>query len=260
MTKKFFLLIPCLLISHAIFAAAGNIPDPEYQGRIVLNNFSQRAGVAPVVFDHWLHRSLFTCRLCHLDVGFAMEAGTTKINAALNKQGYYCGACHDGKKNIGTKTAFAACAETVNPKETERCGRCHSLKRGEARKINFETFTAKLPRGVGGSIDWEQAEEKGIIKPIDFLEGLSFQREALKAQEDFSIESQVDWASDVIFSHKKHAIWNGCALCHPDIYPSTKAGTVKYSMFQIFEGQSCGVCHEKVAFSLFLCKRCHKNS
>jgi hypothetical protein len=28
-------------------------------------------------FRHWLHRSKYTCRLCHVDIGFAMEAGGT---------------------------------------------------------------------------------------------------------------------------------------------------------------------------------------
>jgi len=32
-----------------------------------------------VVFDHWLHRAKFTCRLCHVDIGFAMKAEATDI-------------------------------------------------------------------------------------------------------------------------------------------------------------------------------------
>lgn len=258
MVKSFFYLTACFLAMMAVYATAGNIPSPENQGLVVLNNFSKRAGLAPVVFDHWLHRSQFTCRLCHMDVGFAMETGETRISAALNMQGFYCGACHDGKRSIDGKTIFAACDEGEGSEKGTRCQRCHSRGKQEVREITFDAFTKKMPRAIGQAIDWEKAEEEGTITPIDFLEGLSVQRGALKAQDDFSIESQATWASDVIFSHKKHAIWNGCAVCHPDIYASTKAGTVKYSMFQIFEGQSCGVCHGKVAFSLFLCEKCHK--
>jgi len=258
MVKKVFFLVPWFLFIQTLFAAAGNIPAPQSQGLVILNKYSQRAGLAPVIFDHWLHRSLFTCRLCHMDVGFAMESGETKIRASLNMQGFYCGACHDGKRTIGGKIIFAACAEKFSEEEGKRCGRCHSLGKQGGREITFSAFTEKLPRAMRDAIDWEKAEEKGTIKPIDFLEGISVQRDTLKAQDDFSIESQTDWASDVIFSHKKHALWNGCALCHPGIYASTKAGTIKYSMFQIFEGESCGVCHNKVAFSLFLCEKCHK--
>jgi len=252
----FALLFALLLVAPA---SAGNIPLSEYMGRVVLNNFSRRAGMEPVVFDHWLHRASFTCRLCHVDIGFAMEAGETRINAELNTSGFYCGACHDGKRTIDQKTIFAACAKEFSEEEKKRCDRCHSQNKKGVRKIEFEAFAAKLPRSLENIIDWEKAEDEKIIKPIDFLEGVSVQRDALKAQADFSIESQATWASDVIFSHKKHSIWNGCGLCHPAIYASTKAGTVKYSMFQIFEGESCGVCHNKVAFSLFICQKCHRN-
>lgn len=258
MAKRIFWVIPFFLLAQVLFVGAGNIPSPQSQGRVILNNYSKRAGLAPVIFDHWLHRGQFTCRLCHLDVGFAMEAGETRISASHNMQGFYCGACHDGTRAIGGNTIFAACAEEVSGEEGKRCERCHSRGKQGVRQITFEDFTERLPRTLGRAVDWEKAEEEGAIKPIDFLEGLSLQRGAMKAQDDFAIESQASWASDVIFSHKKHAIWNGCALCHPDIYASTKAGTVKYSMFQIFEGESCGVCHGNVAFSLFLCEKCHK--
>lgn len=258
MMRKVFVLLPLLLGIHAMLVTAGNFPDPQSFGLVILKNYSPRAGFAPVLFDHWLHRSLFTCRLCHLDVGFAMEAGETKINASLNMQGIYCGACHDGKRTLGGKTIFAACAEQYSEEEGKRCARCHSWKKQGVREITFDAFTEKMPVGLGKNIDWEKAGAEGVIKPIDFLEGISVQYEALKAQQDFSITSEANWASDVIFSHKKHALWNGCALCHPGIYASTKAGTVKYSMLQIFEGESCGVCHDKVAFSLFFCQKCHK--
>ena len=72
-------------------------PEPSEYGKVILDNYSS-AGPGPVVFDHWLHRSMFTCRVCHVDVGFAMEAKATGINASSNREGFYCGACHDGKK------------------------------------------------------------------------------------------------------------------------------------------------------------------
>ncbi len=76
-----------------------------------------------------------------------------------------------------------------------------------------------------------------------------------KYQDDFTIKIR-SW--DVIFSHRKHTVWNGCELCHPMIFPSTKRGTTKYSMFQIMmKGEYCGVCHTSVAFSVWLCAKCH---
>jgi c(7)-type cytochrome triheme protein len=52
-------------------------------------------------------------------------------------------------------------------------------------------------------------------------------------------------------------VWNGCEVCHPEIYPSTKSGTKKTSMIGISAGESCGVCHTKVAFPIADCERCH---
>ena len=51
-------------------------------------------------FDHWLHRSKFTCRVCHVDIGFAMEAKGTKVTADMNVKGFYCGSCHNGRVTV----------------------------------------------------------------------------------------------------------------------------------------------------------------
>lgn len=258
MTKQ-ILLLTALFCLYPVTALSSKIPLPQDHGEVILNNTSEKSGMAPVVFDHWLHRSRFTCRLCHVDIGFAMEKEATGITADLNMQGLYCGSCHNGERSIEEKTVFASCAEKVGKEERKRCARCHSKGTDGQREYEFEKFTENFPRLRGGSsIDWERAEEEGIIKPIDFLPGISFHRDPLKAQEDFSIEVTT-WASDVIFSHKKHAMWNGCELCHPQVFPSSKKGTVQYSMFQIMRGEYCGICHLKVAFSVWLCYKCHRN-
>jgi c(7)-type cytochrome triheme protein len=62
---------------------------------------------------------------------------------------------------------------------------------------------------------------------------------------------------DIIFSHAKHTVWNGCELCHPEIFVGVKKGATKYSMVEIFEGKYCGACHVTVAFPLIDCGRCH---
>ena len=253
---SFIVIFICLFPANAF---SQKIPLPQNLGKVILNNYSEQAGIAPVVFDHWLHRDKFTCRVCHIDIGFAMEEGATGITADLNMQDQYCGACHNGKRTIDDKVIFDSCAEKYTPKEGQRCVRCHSKGIKGKREYVFEEFTKNLPRlKAGNLIDWDKAEEEGIIKPMDFLPGVSFHRDPLKAQEDFSIEVTT-WASDVIFSHKKHALWNGCAVCHPLVFPSSQKGTVKYTMFQIRRGEYCGICHLKVAFSVWLCYKCHKN-
>lgn len=229
-------------------------PLGEKYGRVILDGYSSKAGLGPVTFDHWLHRSKFTCRLCHVDIGFAMQANATDIKAATNRQGFHCGACHDGKRTIDGKVMFASCSDAA---PTAQCARCHS-RDNSARKYNYDTFTAKLPKNAYG-VDWEEAEATGLIKPIDTLEGISIKKPALKSQEDFAIQARVNWVSDIIFSHKKHAVWNGCEVCHPDIFPAAKKGVVRYTMFHLSSGQYCGVCHGKVAFPVAQCSGCHKN-
>ena len=100
--NRLLLGIVLVLIFAGMVSAQGGVkkkrPLPYEFGRVVINNSSEKAGLAPVVFDHWLHRAKFTCRLCHVDIGFAMKAGATGIKAADNMSGYYCGACHNGKK------------------------------------------------------------------------------------------------------------------------------------------------------------------
>jgi c(7)-type cytochrome triheme protein len=241
----------------AVSSAAKILPPDEY-GMVVISNYSKKAGLAPVVFDHWLHRAMYTCRLCHVDIGFSMEAGGTKIKAEHNSKGFYCGSCHNGRRSHNKRVIFGACPGAAAQDDRTRCDRCHSLGREVKRDYEFDTFIKDLPRQVlGNRVDWEEAEEKGLIKPVDYLEGISVKRSSLAVQKDFSIGSKVGWMSDVTFSHKKHAVWNGCEVCHPEIFPSVKKGTVKYSMFEIYAGEYCGVCHDKVAFPLLDCSRCH---
>jgi c(7)-type cytochrome triheme protein len=252
---------PFLLLLLSSFAAdAMRITPPHEYGRVILNNYSRNAGLAPVVFDHWLHRAMFTCRLCHIDIGFAMEGGATKINASTNRDGFHCGACHNGKTTYKGKTIFASCSDNSTGEDSSRCNRCHSAGDQNKKEKEFTEFIRKFPkRGLGNTVDWEAAEANGLIVPLDYMEGVSFRRSPLKMEKEISIEPKGSWMSDVMFSHKKHAVWNGCEVCHPEIFPSTKQGTVKYTMFQIVGGQYCGVCHDKVAFPIIDCQRCHIN-
>jgi c(7)-type cytochrome triheme protein len=255
--KGLFPLFSFVLLSAAAVSAMTIVPPDRY-GRVVINNYSDKARLAPVVFDHWLHRAMFTCRLCHVDIGFVMKAGATKISAATNMKGFHCGSCHNGTRAYEGKTIFGSCSSDYTREEGARCERCHSLGKNVKKEYEFNTFSKKLPqRGLGNGIDWEEAEMKGLIKPADFLEGVSIRRPPIRIDKDVSIESRGSWMSEVLFSHRKHALWNGCEVCHPDIFPSTKKGAVKYWMIQISGGEYCGICHNKVAFPLIDCQRCH---
>jgi c(7)-type cytochrome triheme protein len=232
------------------------VPPQEY-GRVVMSNQTRKAKIAPVVFDHWLHRAKYTCRVCHVDAGFAMKAGGTDIRAADNAAGMYCGACHNEK--AGSRN-FPACRLAGKP-ESPPCVRCHSWGTDARRERDFVTFVKDLPKGrFGNGVDWEAAEAKGLIKPADFVEGLSMRRAAMPVQKDFALSAKLQGMPDIIFSHAKHTVWTGCEGCHPEIFTGVKRGTTKYTMVEIFEGRFCGACHVSVAFPTLDCQRCHSKA
>ena len=246
-------------------------PLPNEYGRVIINNDSERWGMAPVVFEHWIHRSRFTCKVCHVDIGFVMQAGATGITATANAQGFYCGTCHNGQRVVEGKTVFASCprpevsATATRPaltvrrssKEAARCLRCHSLGQNVASSYDFFAFSEPLPKArFGNGIDWERAEEFGLIKPANFLDGVSIPRNSLPVQKDFALDPKVKGMPDIIFSHQKHTVWNGCEVCHPEIFAGKK-GDTHYSMVEISQGKFCGSCHIAVAFPLADCQRCH---
>ncbi len=247
----FSLLMAYALVNAETFGVKKRMPKPHEYGNIVINNYSTKKNIAPVVFNHWLHRAKYTCRLCHVDIGFAMKAGGTGITELDNISGLYCGACHNGRE------AFAAEERHITGETTKNCDRCHSYGKKVKFKYNFYKFTRGFPRArFGNRIDWLKAEQRGLIKLKDFLEDISIKRKALKNPKDLELKAKEIGMPDIIFSHKKHAVWNGCELCHPDIFGVKKGATV-YSMQDIFNGKYCGACHGKVAFPTYDCQLCH---
>jgi c(7)-type cytochrome triheme protein len=259
--RKLCCVVLVLLMAVSVTWASGTkkrkLPPYEF-GSVTINNFSRQSGMPPVAFDHWVHRKSFTCRLCHVDIGFGMTAGATKIRAVDNIKGYYCGTCHNGRVNNNKQRVFEACAKEYSREDYKRCVLCHALEKNQAREDEFYKFAEKMPKErFGNGINWEKAEEEGLIKPLDQLEGVSIKKATLKVQPDFALTAKVEGMPDIIFSHRKHTVWNGCELCHPDIFVGIKKGTSKYTMVELFDGKYCGVCHDKVAFPQADCQRCH---
>lgn len=247
-----------LLVTVSVSLAQGTgvkkrRPLPHEFGNVVMNNLSEKNDIAPVVFNHWLHRARYTCRLCHVDIGFAMQANGTTVREEDNRKGFYCGACHNGS------IAFAAIGEKRGGGETRNCDRCHSLGRNVTPAVDFSTFVAELPKGrFGNKVDWEAAELSHKITLTDTLPEISVKRAALAVPKDYILEAKIDGLPQIIFSHKKHATWNGCELCHPEVF-SVKAGSTKFTMQDIFSERYCGLCHGSVAFPSTDCQRCHVN-
>ena len=95
----------------------------EY-GDVVINNYSDAAGIRPVVFPHWFHRMRFRCKVCHSDLGFKFAAGGNDINMLKVIDGQFCGACHNGG------IAWAV----------ENCELCHSGKPGTPTQVHESTL------------------------------------------------------------------------------------------------------------------------
>jgi c(7)-type cytochrome triheme protein len=223
----------------------------EY-GNVVINNLSRKNNMAPVVYNHWLHRAQYTCRLCHIGLKFKMKAGATGITEEANNKGLYCGACHNGIEAFGPVTK-----EPAGKEPKKNCERCHSYGKKVAFQKNFYAFTKDFPRGrFGNGVDWLKAEKQGLVTLKDRLEGVPARKEGNEEHDEEVFNPTVGEMPKIIFSHDKHAVWNGCELCHPVIF-SEKKGENKFTMAEIFRGKSCGTCHGKVSFSTLDCQRCH---
>lgn len=247
-----FLILVCVpLVFAENFGFKKRAARPHEYGNVVMNNFSERNNMAPVVFNHWLHRAEYTCRVCHVDLGFGMEAGSTGVTEDDNSFGLFCGACHDGKEAFGPKEKDSMGNESRN------CYKCHSYGKQVEFEKNFYEYVKGYPRArYGNKVDWLKAEELGLVKLKDFIEGHSLKTKTLTQTKDIDIKSKEVGLADIIFSHKKHTIWNGCELCHPEIFGVKKGSTV-YNMQDIFEGKFCGACHGSVAFPNTDCHLCH---
>jgi c(7)-type cytochrome triheme protein len=248
-----FLLCTATVAHAQTFGVKKKIAKPDQYGNVILNNASGRNNIAPVLFTHWLHRARYTCRLCHVDLGFAMFEGATGVSEADNKNGFYCGACHNGKEAFGNIKV----PQSLSSPEITNCELCHSVGKKVVFQKNFYDFVKDFPKSrFGNRIDWMKAEENGQVKLTDTLEGISVKRKPLKIPLDESVKAREIEMPEIIFSHQKHAIWSGCELCHPDLF-EVKKGTTKYTMQDVFDGKFCGACHGKVAFSEMDCQLCH---
>ena len=109
-----------------------------------------------------------------------------------------------------------------------------------------------FPLDRRGGVDWVKAIELGIINPRADLKG---EQEMMVMEMDvmFTDTGNMPW---VRFPHKAHTQWLACSNCHPDIFIPQK-GANDPSMDGILAGEHCGRCHDKVAFALWICERCH---
>lgn len=129
--SKWGQLFACFLAVFALIFV--EIPDVQAEyGDVVINNYSDGAGMRPVVFPHWFHRMRFRCKVCHADLGFKFKAGGNEISMVKIIDGQFCGACHNGE------VAWSV----------ENCNLCHSAKPGTPTQVHESTIQ-KLAQPAG---------------------------------------------------------------------------------------------------------------
>jgi c(7)-type cytochrome triheme protein len=228
----------------------------ESHGRVVLDRSCTKRGIPVVTFEHWSHRARYTCRVCHVDAGFALEAGATPVSFDTNEERAHCGACHDGRTTHAGKPIFAACSGWPLPDAARGCPRCHAGPVAGPTP-GYEAFRRRMPLDDAGAVDWVEAARLSLVTPQGSLDGRPPARASMRLDRDVEIKPVGSWMSKVTFSHRKHGAWNGCELCHPEIFPSTRRGAVRFKMADLDAGRFCGVCHGTVAFGLSACRQCH---
>lgn len=124
----------------------------------------------------------------------------------------------------------------------------------EAIKLLQDPHAAmsEFPADRRGGVNWVKAIDKGTINPRMSLKGDS-EMNIMDMDIMFQDTGQMPW---VRFPHLAHTRWLDCSNCHPAIFIPQK-GANNVSMDAIIAGNFCGRCHDKVAFALWTCERCH---
>jgi c(7)-type cytochrome triheme protein len=115
---------------------------------------------------------------------------------------------------------------------------------------------SNLPKDRYGLIDWADAIKNGTVKPRHSFNPQDPDQPQIDM--DVVIFTKSSFMSDVIFPHKVHELWLTCTNCHPGIFPmNAKEANKMMTMPKISAGEFCGRCHNRVAFPLTDCLRCH---
>ena len=233
------LCVPCNALAGGGYSLPP-LPPPHEYGTALMDRVASKNSVKPVIFSHWLHRTVVTCRICHGELGFEMAPGSTPVSEADIRAGRYCGACHNGE------VAFAA----VN-----NCPRCHTGNL-DADHQKFELFNKKpFPTAeFGNGIDWVKAFNRGMITPAGYIYTPG---SAMVSDKIVTFEAKMSGIAPAIFPHAPHGDWMDCSTCHPDLFTMQGKSIQQMTKPAILKGEYCGVCHLRIAFPMNDCPRCH---
>jgi len=142
---------------------------------------------------------------------------------------------------------------TIKPVETLYDDGKHDVNNDALTVLQDPTVALKdFPLDRRQQVNWVKALDQGLIEPRPSLTGKG---EMLVMDMDILFTNTKDMPH-VRFPHLQHTRWLDCSNCHPKIF-IPRRGANPVSMNKVLRGEFCGVCHDKVAFSLFICERCH---
>ena len=122
------------------------------------------------------------------------------------------------------------------------------------RLQRIDEATQHLKRDSLGFPDWMSSIRSGAITP---RAGLSPTEKMNVLDLDIVMKNTKEMPN-VLFPHQSHTLWLDCSNCHPVPF-LPKTGTNPVTMSEIFRGNYCGMCHDRVAFiTFFACVRCHR--
>lgn len=119
---------------------------------------------------------------------------------------------------------------------------------------------SNLPVDRYGLVDWVKLTTGELIDPKWTFEENADPDDEEMLDVDILFEALGDFTDNVIFPHDIHTWWLKCEICHdsvggPIFEPAAGANRVR--MVEMVGGKWCGRCHNRVAFPLTDCKRCH---
>jgi len=189
--------------------------------------------------------------------GRKLEAGTGSVRKVSN------GTITESPVN---KLPVTAATEVSEPKplakpantasESPRSDGLHDKNNDAIAVLQSPTEAmVDFPRDRRMEVDWVKTLDQGHIEPRANITG----EDAMETMDmDILMKNTQDmpW---VKFPHFAHTKWLACSNCHPAIF-LPQQGANPITMNKVLRGEYCGVCHDKVAFSLFVCERCHSVS
>lgn len=235
--------------------------EERFLGNFVMRTYEKEmddAGMAPVIYPHWVHRIWFECKVCHQDI-FVMQRWRNNITHKEFNKGKQCSVCHNGSVAFGIDDECDRCHIAGTP-EAERLHNTdmvdHDNIKEVAKRLGSTWNSSKLPErklpvDEHGFIDWLKLKNNKVFEPLHSLD-TGFKPKTRDNKIYFKSKSKI---KNVLFDHKIHSSWIKCSSCHPEVFSENLNNNIK--MVKMSKGKFCGRCHGKVSFTFADCLRCH---